>query len=198
MNNFSGISLKVSPDLKRFIPGQINSKKASRRENQEKEEEESKFRSGSGSLNDKNSLNLNIRNVANVQANDSTLIAPPVNYHILNIKNMERELDRLMEKLLGNLRDRKQINSSACPNFASNLDNVFKSNTSQIVNVNALSIKNQEKKEKVSLEIPISEKNISKDNFKCKLLDWIIIILIFSCRQKEKSRQRSFERGYRF
>jgi hypothetical protein len=182
MNNFSGISFKVSPDLKRMSHAQVNSKKASaktKRENAEKEEEESKHRgrSSSSSFNISQNSNLNIKNVTNLQMNDSFINHQTVNNHILNIKNMERELDRLMDKLIINLRERK-VNSSPCHNFGLNFDNVFKTNTSQIIKVKAVLINSEEKKNSISPIIPISslipdcEKkldfNKDKEEIKCK------------------------------
>ena len=179
MNNFSGINLKVSPDLKRMSHVQRNTKKFAskiKRENLEKEEEENKHSARSSSFSDKKpsqNPGSNIKNAAIVQMDDSLNSLQNKNNHIINIKNMEKELDSLMDKLIINLRERK-VNSSAynSSNFGLNFDNVFKTNTSQIIKVKAVLINSEEKKNPLNIfksEIPNKlDFNKEKDENKCK------------------------------
>lgn len=177
MNNFSGINFKVSPDLKRMSHVQRNTKKVAskiKRENLEKEEEENKHSGSSSSYSDKKLPQnpcSNVKNAAIVEMDDSLNSLQNKNNHIINIKNMEKELDRLMDKLIINLRERK-VNSTAynSSNFGLNFDNVFKTSTSQIIKVKAVLINSEEKKNPINIfksEIP-NQFNKEKDENKCK------------------------------
>jgi hypothetical protein len=141
MNNIK----KVSPDLKRYIPGQkINSNAPQniKRENEEEEENKIRGRTESNSSTNKNNpdSNLNIKNILNVQINDSAnLLSKNLNTQnaAVTLRTTGQELDRLLDKLVLNIKESKSSNSHNLK-LNLNLENIFKRNISNVINMHSI------------------------------------------------------------